>query len=88
MRTFTCLLAFSFFFCFSAHSQKKWGIDAGINFSTVTGYQGLGVETGTLVSLQASFFGMLPVYKSLYFNPSIGLLPKGITFKKNKLFHS
>ena len=82
MRTFTCLLAFSFFFCFSAHCQKKWGIDAGINFSTVTGYQGLGVETGSLVSLQASFFGMLPVHKSLYFNPSIGLLPKGITFKK------
>ncbi len=82
MRTLTLLIVFSLFICFHANSQKKWGINTGINLSTTTGYQGLGIETGTLISFRSSFFGMLPLHKSIYFNPSIGFSPKGIRLEK------
>lgn len=71
----------------NAHAQQKWGIVGGAGLSKITGYNVSGAQTDFLVVLQGSVFTTIPVGKkdAFVFKPSIGYVPKGVSFKNVQL---
>jgi len=75
MRKILVLFPISLCILFTARAQLKWGANAGLNISSVTGVNVFNPKP--LFTFQFSAFAKMPISKSLVIQPSIGYRRKG-----------